>query len=204
MKKDKIVNDFIRFPVSEKVVFARNVEGQMRGSRLFPTPDVPMDDLKAATDLLETRSVASLSGGKEETALLHQAETAWNDLMRLVALYVERIANKDGAVMLSAGFNLVKQPAPAQRPEFSVELGKKSGSVILKRQAIEGAQSYIWQISTVAFPEKESDYTVAGVTVRASLELENLIPLTKYWFRVAAVTREGTGPFTAPVMQVVI
>jgi hypothetical protein len=204
MKKDKIVNDFTRFPVTEKVEFGRNVELQMKDNPKFPTPDVTMDQLKQATDLLETRSVASLSGGKEETALLHQAETAWDDLMRLEARYVERIANKDGAVMLSAGFNLVKQPAPAQRPEFSVELGEKSGSVMLKRQAVEGAKSYIWQISTVPFPEKDSDYTVAGVTVKASLELENLIPLTKYWFRVAAVTREGTGPFTPPIMQVVI
>ncbi len=125
-------------------------------------------------------------------------------LMRLLARYVERIANTDGAIMLSAGFNLVKQPAPAQRPELSVELGNKSGVVLLKRQAVEGAQSYIWQMSSVALPEKEADYTLVKVTVKANVEIEGLTPLIKYWFRVAAVTREGTGPFSAPVTQVVI
>jgi hypothetical protein len=204
MKKDRIVFDFIKLTSAEKVAKGRSVEKEMTGNPSFVTPDVPMVQLHDATDVLETRIIAASTGGKEETALLHQAEEKWDDEMRLLARYVERIADGNGAIMLSAGFNLAKQPIPAQRPEFSVELGEKSGSVILRRQAVEGAKSYIWQIFTGDSPQKESDWTIAQVTAQATAELSGLTVITRYWFRVAVVTKEGTSAFSDPIMQVVI
>jgi hypothetical protein len=204
MKKNRIVLDFIRIPISQKVETGRSVKSKMTGNPKFATPDVSMEELETTTDLLETRSVAALSGGKEATALMHQTEEYWNDIMRKQARYVDRIADGDSAVILSAGFNLAKQPAPAVRPEFSVELSDKSGSVILRRQAVESAKSYIWQHCTGEIPVTDSDWTTATVTSQASTELNGLIPLTKYWFKVAAVTPTGTSAYTAPIMQVVI
>lgn len=204
MKKNRIVLDFIRIPVSQKVETGRNVKSKMTGNPKFGTPDISMEELETTTDLLETRSVAALSGGKEATALMHQTEEEWNDKMRKLARYVDRIADGDSAVILSAGFNLAKQPAPAVRPEFNVELSDKSGSVIIRRQAVESAKSYIWQYCTGETPVVEFDWTTAAVTSQASTELNGLITLTKYWFRVAAVTPSGTSAYTAPIMQVVI
>lgn len=143
--------------------------------------------------------MASLTGGKEATALLHQAQENWINNMRITARYVDRIADGDSAVILSAGFSLAKQPTPAVRPEFSVELGEKSGSVYLHRQRVVGARSYIWQQSTDGI-----NWEVAQVTTQASVELTGLTSLTKYWFRVAAVTIDGTSAFCDPIMQVVI
>lgn len=97
------------------------------------------DELKASTDILEARYVTSLSGGKETTALMHQAETDWIDKMRTEAYYVDRIADGDGAIILSAGFDLAKQPSLTVRPELSVELGEKSGSVLFHRKKVVGA-----------------------------------------------------------------
>jgi len=204
MKKDRIVLDFKKLTGTEKVSKGRSVESEMRGNAKFTSPDVTMDQLKEATDLLEGSIVAAATGGKEETLLMHQAEDSWDSLVGLLARYVERIANGDGAIMLNAGFNLAKQPIPAQRPEFSVELGEKSGSVVLRRLRVEGAKSYIWQYCTDAIPDNDSDWKNAEVTVQATVELNGLTALTKYWFRVAVVTKDGTSAFCTPIMQVVI
>ena len=197
--------DFVKKPVALKIEFGRNVNGKMKGNANFSTPDVPLDDLSAKTDLLETRSVASLSGGKESKALVHQTEVEWDDLMRKMAKYVDRIADGDDAIILSAGFNLAKQPAPSVRPDFSVELGEKTGSVYIRRQAADGAKSYIWQYCMGETPvTNDSDWVTAQVTSKASVELTGLTPMTKYWFRSAAVTTSGTSAYNSPVMQVVI
>lgn len=205
MKKDKVVLDFIRIPVVQKVEFAKAVIEKMTNNPKFPTPDVSMSDLTTTNDLLETRSVASLNGGKESTALMHQTEDDWNELMRKTAKYVDRIADGDSTVILGAGFNLAKQPAPAVRPEFSVELGDKSGSVWLRKQAVEGAKSYIWQYCTGETPvATDAEWTTAQVTSKASVELSGLTPYTKYWFRAAVVTAVGTSAYSSPVMQGIV
>jgi len=204
MKKDHVILDFVRVPVAHQVEIGRSVESKIRNNSNFPNPDVTMDVLKEKTDTLETRNVAALSGGKEATALLHQAIDDWTDTMRTVAHYVDRVADGDSAIILSSGLNLAKQPSPAVRPEFSVELGEKSGSVVLHRQRVEGARSYIWQYYAGENPGTEGDWVNAQVTPQATVELTGLTPLTKYWFRVAAVTISGTSAFTSPVMQVVI
>ena len=188
MKRDHVVLDFIYFPVAHKIEIGKSVESKMRNNALFANPDVPLDDIKAATDLLESRNVAAMSGGKESTALMHQAEEDWSKKMRLEALYVDRIADGDSAVILSAGFSLAKQP----------------GSVVLRHKRIEGARSYVWQYCIGENPTDNSSWVIADVTPQATVTLTGLTPLTKYWFRVAAVTIDGTGEYCTPVMQVVI
>ena len=205
MKKDRIVLDFVRIPVAQKTEFGKGVISKMKNNPKFATPDVTVEELEAKNTLLETRSVAALSGGKEATALMHQTEDEWNDLMRKMAKYVDRIADGDDTIILSAGFNLAKQPAPAVRPEFSVELGEKSGSVIIRRQAADGAKSYIWQYCVGETPAaNDADWVTAQVTSKASVELTGLTPKATYWFRSAAVTPNGTTAYNSPVMQVVI
>jgi len=205
MKKERIVLDFVRFPVAQKVEFGRGVITQMRGNPKFPSPDVSLDELETRTNLLESRSVASLSGGKESTALAHQAEEDWTDFMRKMARYAERIADGDGTVILNAGFNIAKQHSPGSRPEFSVELGEKPGSVELRRQAIEGAKSYIWQYYIGETPPlNDNGWITIQVTSKASVDLSGLNLMCKYWFRSAAVTVGGTTAYTQPVMQIII
>jgi len=205
MKKDRIILDFVRIPVAQQTEFGKGVISKMKNNPKFVTPDVSVDELEAKNTLLETRSVAALSGGKEATALLHQTEDEWKDLMRKMAKYVDRIADGDETVILSAGFNLAKQPAPAIRPDFSVELGDKSGSLTIRRQAVDGAKSYIWQYCSSETPAaNDADWTTAQVTSKASVDLSGLTPKTTYWFRSAVVTTAGTSAYNSPVMQVVI
>lgn len=113
----------------------------MRQNPNFLSPDVSLDTMKNCTDELENRSLASKNGGKTETTRIHQSEEQWDDEMRKMARYVERVANNDPAIILSAGFTISKQPSPYQRPELSAEPGAKSGTIHLRRQAVQGAKS---------------------------------------------------------------
>lgn len=203
MRRVSVILDFIKLIIAEKIVRARTVIAQMTDNPNFPLPDIILTDLTVATDLLEARLLASANGGKENTVLLHQAEATVDDMMRRQAKYVDRIANGSEVIIIGSGFTPSKQPAPAQRPEFSVEPGQKSGSVLLRRQAIKGAKAYIWQYCVNIMPEGDEGWTIAQVSSKASVELSDLTPVTKYWFRVAAVMSQETTAYNSPVMHVV-
>ena len=204
MKKVNVVFDFLRLPIPAKIIKGRNVVTEMTENPNFPNPDIALSELGETSDTLEVRYLAAQGGGKENTVLLHQTEEVWNNLMRKEAKYVERIADGDEAVIISAGFSASKQPSPAQRPEFSAEAGQKSGSVLLRRQAVKGARAYIWQYCVNSIPEQEEEWKIAQVSGKASIEISDLIPVTKYWFRVAAVMAQETSAYNTPIMHVVV
>lgn len=203
MRKSHVLFDFVLNIPPVKITFGRNVVTLMTGNANFPTPDIPLTVLKEKNDLLEQKFIASLNDGKTEKAELHQAEKEWDNLMRYKALYVDRIADGDEAIIKSAGFNVSRQPVSNTKPELWAEAGDKPGSVKLHRQAVQGAKSYIWQSCMNTFPESEAQWVFADVTSKATVILENLNSVTRYWFRVAAVTTEGTSAYCDPIMHVV-
>ncbi|HEY5589845.1 MAG TPA: hypothetical protein VIK55_02395 [Paludibacter sp.] len=203
MKKSHVLFDFVLGIPPVKIVFGRNVITLMTGNANFPTPDILLTVIKDKTDLLEQKLIASLNEGKAEKAELHQVEKEWDNLMRYEALYVDRIADGDEAIIKSAGFSVSKQPVANAKPELLAEAGDRPGTVKLHRQAVQGAKSYVWQSCMNTFPESESQWAFADATSKATVILENLVSVTRYWFRVAAVTTEGTSAYCDPIMHVV-
>jgi len=203
MKKISVVFDFIRIPILNKVGRGRDIVDGMKGNANFPSPDVALDVLEEATSQLERTHVAASGGGKTNKALMHQVEKAWDQLMRDQAMYVDRIAKGDHAIILSAGFNYSRRPAPAKRPEFSAVPGEKSGSVILHCKAIKGAYAYVWQCCKGTLAETEAGWAYAKATGKATAVIEDQVPVTKYWYRVAAVLAEGTAAYCEPISIVI-
>jgi len=205
MKKDKVIMDFIRIPVANKVEIARGVIAKMKNNPAFPKPDISLDEVEAQNNLLEARYIAAMSGAKVAIALLQQAEEEWDDKMRKTAAYVDRIADGVASIILSAGFNLAKQRGPTNRSEFEVKRGNKSGTVILRRYIIQGARSYVWQYCVGDSPAtNEAEWITAQVTTRATAEISGLTTFSTYWFRCAAVTAKGISGYSMPLMLVVI
>ena len=203
MRKSHVLFDFVLSIPPVKIAFGRNVVPLMTGNANFPTPDIPLTVLKEKTDLLEQKLIASLNDGKTEKAELHQAEKEWDNLMRYEALYVDRIADGDEAIIKGAGFSVSKQHVSNTKPELWVEAGDQPGTAILHRQAVKGAKSYIWQNCISTYPESESQWVFATASSQASVLIVNLTSVTRYWFRVAAVTTDGISAYCDPIMHVV-
>ncbi|MGE0076425.1 MAG: hypothetical protein AB7S48_01045 [Bacteroidales bacterium] len=203
MRRLKLILDFIRFSIAVKLVFFRKVIADMTDNPLFPTPDVPLTTAKAIVDELEANQVAALNGGKAATATMRDTEIKADRIFRRLADYVDRVSEGDEAVILSSGFNLSKSYSPATRPEFSVTQNHIPGTVFLKRKAFAGAKSYLWQYYQGDTPTAEENWTLAGASTQAKFEVENLTPARMYWFRSAAVTKEGTTAYCTPVFKIV-
>jgi len=203
MRKSHVLFDFVTTVPPIKVVFGRHVHTQMSDNEIFSNPDIPLTVIKEKTDLLEQKLIASLNDGKTEKAELHQVEKEWDNLMRYEALYVDRIADGDEAIIKSAGFSVSRQPVQNTKPELWAEAGDRPGSVRLHRQAVQGAKSYVWQYCINPFPESEAQWIFAEATSKATVIIGNLTPVTRYWFRVAVVTTEGTSAYCDPIMHVV-
>jgi hypothetical protein len=203
MRKNTVVLDFLKFSIPNKIVFGRTVLSKMSVIALFEKPDMPYATGTEIVNRLETYYMSSRSGDHEQVALMHQAEAEFNDYFRKQGYYVDRVADGDEAIILSSGFHLAKQPIPSDRPEFTAEAGDSPGSIWLKRKAVPGSSSYVWQYYIGAEAPTEDKWLFAGSTTKASFEINGLNSADKAWFRVAAVTKDGMGPFTDPIMKIV-
>lgn len=203
MKKDKVVLDFRRIPVPNKITFGRFVISRMSSSDLFEKPDVTYEEALSTVNKLEEYYLTSRDGSHTQIALMHKMKEEYDEVFRKLAKYVDRKANGDAAIILSSGFNLVKQPKPREKTELRTEESNVSGIIKLRRPAVNKATAYVWQYYVgTEFPAEEQ-WLFGGCSTQASFEMKGLTPGTKVWFRVAAVTREGMQAFTKPVMRVV-
>lgn len=204
MKKIKVLLSFTRLAVAEKIAFYRNVIAKLTENRVFPNPDVSLETAKTAVDKMETSYIASKDGSHTAVAMLHADEQAADDIFRTLAAYVDRIGNGDETNLLSSGFQISKQPTPIQKATLAVEDGTNSGCVKLVAKAVEKAGAYIWQYSKDLLPAEENGWVNAGTSTRSYYDVEELAVAARYYFRVAAVTPEGTTDFSSPVTKIVV
>ena len=203
MKKVKTVLDFLKLSVSEKIEFYRNDISKMTGNASFPTPDIPLATATTQVNTLETDLAAAKSGAHQSIAKMHQSEKIADTTFRKLALYVDRIADGNDAIILSSGFHISKQPDPKSTKTFAVSAGENTGEIELAHKTVQGAKAYIWQYSSVMLPTDEKQWIYGGATTKAKFKVTGLESATKAWFRVLAVTINGTQPCSDPVMKVV-
>lgn len=203
MRKSKVVLDFLRTSIPNKISFGRLVISKMSLIALFVKPDVSFAVSLEIVNKLERYYISSRSGNHEQIALMHQTEKEFDEVFRKLANYVSRIANGDQAVIFSTGFRINKQPNPIDRPEISGEAGDNSGTMRLKRIAVEKATAYVWQFYVGAEVPAENSWLFGGCSTQASFIIKGLTSTTKVWFRVAAVTREGMLPFSHPILRII-
>ncbi len=204
MKKTRVLLDFVKLAIAEKIAFYRNVISKLTGNAAYPNPDVALAEAKTSVDKLENLFLASRDGSHSIISAMHAAEDETDDLFRILAAYVSRIANGDEALILSSGFDYMKQPAAKQKDILAVENGDVSGSVFLVARAVDKAGSYIWQMAKDVLPPDEEGWKKVGYSTQASFGVANLTVGATYYFRFAAVTPDGTTDFCTPVLKIVI
>ncbi|MBB3188494.1 hypothetical protein [Microbacter margulisiae] len=204
MKKIRALYDFIRFPIPVKITFCSSVLEQLTGNILFPEPDVPLAEAKTKVDKLNTTYLASKDGSHTAVSAMHDAEEEVDYDFRILAAYVNRIANGDETAILSSGFHIMKQPVSIQKPVLAAIDGDNSGYVYLIAKAVSTAGSYIWQMAKDKLPETEEGWSIAGYSTQAYFQVKGLDVAARYYFRMAAITPTKTTDYTPAVMKVVM
>ncbi|HEY4784799.1 MAG TPA: fibronectin type III domain-containing protein [Bacteroidales bacterium] len=203
MRKVRVLLDFIKYIIPVKIECLRKVLANLTSNAtVFPTPDVELTVLKGVLDKLDADYLASLGGSHVAIAQMHQSEAEVDEKFRIIAKYVDRIANGNESIILIAGFNPTRQPVPSLKDHFTAKNSANPGEIILRYKAQPNARSYTWQYSEVNPPVKEEDWKYAGSSTKAKFTIRNLVNLTKYWFRVAPVTAQGMQPWSEPISKV--
>jgi len=199
MRKTTTVNDFISLPVPEKLTFGEHVSTCMKDEvETFKTPDLPLTELDTRLEKLRVSYEAAQDGSRTERAVMYQDEELVDNSLRILSNYVDRIADGNEAIILSSGFHLSKQRGPIEKPILTATNGKLQGTADLKRKAVTGAKSYLWQFSV-----NGADWELAGASTAAKFTVTDLTSVMRYYFRVAAITSEGTMAYTDPVTLVI-
>jgi hypothetical protein len=169
----------------------------------YLTPDITLADAIAAIDDYEQSCFASADGSHLAKVIMHNKGKVLDTLFVNLAAYVQRIADGDEATILSSGFSVTNQPAYQQKAVLAVTDGPNAGSITLTAKAVEFAVAYIWQYVKGGIPENEADWLVAGYSTSAHFDMTGLDDFTKYYFRYAAITTQGTTDFCEPVAKVI-
>lgn len=196
-----------KLSVPTKIENGRHYVSTMTGNPNFTTPTPTLANVTTAVNNLEIAYNNALGGGKVLTAIMHDKELIFDNLVTLLSHYVEATANGSESVILSAGME-IKGPGGRVARVFAVTKGKQPGELKLSTK-FYSSHAYIWQMVSDPLPDEteavdpEHTWEQIGVTAKASFKVEDLEIGEKYWFRVASVGKDGQNPWSDPIGRMV-
>ena len=163
---------------------------------LLPAFDTLCDDLESANnDML-------FKGGKVAREAKHLAEDALHKGLKEFMGYVQAISKGDKALILSAGFDVVRPRVPLHAPAAPAEL-------IVQRSVVQGILKVKWsrvtgtKLSYLEMAEEGSEeWNRILTTTRSSHVMTNLNTGKEYSFRVQVVTSSGISPMSEVVTNI--
>jgi Fibronectin type III domain len=185
-----------KLSILEKLDLAKQISKSLTGNASFPAPTPPIATLDTAASNLQTAHdgvVAARQEAKNKTAIQNQMEDELDDLLTRMGGYVSSVSGDDEALITSAGMSVQQPKASAGPPtlpqSFAAMTGDSDGEIDLSCNAVNGAQSYIFEMSLQAPPN--AAWTHIQTTTKSSLTVTGLTSGTRYWFRVAAINANG-------------
>lgn len=194
--------------VSTIIQRAKAVHSSMKDNPNFvtPNPDLTTYDT-AIKDLEELQTqLTSAGGGKDLTALRNTALEQVKSLTRQLAAYVDNVADGNGDIILSSGFELRNLPSPIgllSPPDLKAAFGDgrevQTGVLRAYHGGVSGRISYVYRIrksdgnSAEPWSEVENSarsHTFTGLSSGALYELQ-----------MAVRSAAGTGGFGASVYR---
>lgn len=192
----KIATSFSRYTDSGIAEKAQHIINSMTTNAHYPTPAPSLESVQAAVDSF-TDSLANMGTGRQATLIKNQLREALEELLYTLALYVQTTGGSDTVVLQSSGYDLQKgRGAPIgilpKPSNFKIVPGPVPGSVKASLDAIDGANSYLYQYS-----DTPANGSTVWQNVFSSKSRELISELTsgkEYAFRVCGI---GTDPTLA-------
>ena len=148
----------------------------MSVSDLFADPDVPYEEVASTVDKLEEYYLSSRDGSHTQIALMHQMKEKYDEVFWELGQYVDRKADGNTTIILSSGYNLVKQPKPRVKTELCILRSKVSGAIKLRRIAVAKATAYVWQYSIGGEAPTETSWLFGGCSTQPHSKWQGLLP----------------------------
>lgn len=147
MPNYRVSYGFIKLSDNALPGFSLNVETGLTGNLAFPTPPVSPAALATGREAFEDALEAAHFGGVVQTVLKNDARRALEDLLRQDASYVQTMASKNLAALLSSGYNAVstnRTSAPLPKATIGSLLNDFSGQLWLNIAPMLNARS--WEV----------------------------------------------------------
>ncbi len=199
----KALIDIVRFAIPEKIVSYRNIISKLTGNPYYVAPYIPLAEATLAINALETAYIAAQDGSHMANSSMHDKELLVDNNFRVLAHYVNQIANGDETKLLSSGFNISKEWTPITKPILSVVDGPHPGSAQASTTSLDGPGVHVWQIHKGGLPLLETEWETVKMSPAASTVIEDLEIGTFLAVRVCAVTAKGTSEYCIPVVKLI-
>jgi hypothetical protein len=178
-----------KFTDAGLLLFSKGVKTQMTGNLNFPNPEPTLEELGLANNAYEQALEQVRNGGKEATSLKNDKRAALSQLLKSLALYVEKTSNGDRTIILSSGFETNKLPStvgPLPTPTgLKVMAGNARGVVTVICDVCKGASAYMFE-----YAEWTPDGNLVWIKVietKHKAEISGLTEGKNYLFRVTYI-----------------
>jgi hypothetical protein len=185
----------------------KGIVARMTGNPELPNPPVNLTEFDTLLNSYSDAITACVDGGKLATATRNSLRAKVTHNVRLLAAYVDSVANGDEAIIRSSGFESWiysrSQPQHLETPApIKLQQGN-SGEFYITITRVEGARNYKLR-SGVAETDPETWQSRDVTLTRPATLISGLTPGVIYTFQVSALGHLGWTNWSDPVSRMVI
>jgi hypothetical protein len=189
---------------ADLIFYCNGIESSMAGNADFPNPTPTLAEITAKRKELETLESKSSTGDRVAIFGRNRVADDLKNMLRKLSLYVALVADGDGNIILSSGFDIRKKPSPIatiSRPAaLKAQRSDHKGKVKLKWALVKNAVNYQVEMTTTDPNDEKTEWVLVKSTTKSKVYIEDLIPGKYYWFRVKAFARNHESGFSDPAL----
>lgn len=189
---------------TELLSFSDSVTAAMTGNSNFPNPSPSLADISAKRAELENEAFQSSSGDRHAILRRNQKSEELKQMLRALSGYIIMIAQGNGPIIISSGFELRRRSNPTGPLAIPVNLKARrsdhTGRVKLKWSPVKNAINCQVELTTTNPAHAATEWATAGITSKSKIIIGNLIPGNYYWFRVKAFGRRHESGYSQPTV----
>ncbi len=188
----RVVLTFVRYAISELILFGRHVVTSLTGNVNFTTPSPALTAVTAALDELEAADEAAMNGDRLAISERKDAKATVIADLRALAAYVQNKGAADRTTLLTSGFELARVPTPVgplPPPDAPVVAhGMEDGEIKARISRPRGATSVNWRIALASAP---TVYLQTTSTSGGRTSFKGLTAGAVYLVQACVVGKEG-------------
>ncbi|MEA5405684.1 hypothetical protein VB776_22285 [Arcicella sp. DC2W] len=185
----KIIISFTKLRDDDLDTKSLVILNSLTGNANFSNPQPSLADIAASRDAYINALSANETGGKQQTLVKNEARKNLEAKLRLLGLYVQANCNNNEVIAQGSGFDIQKSRTPTgilERPtNFKVENGPASGTLVASSDKVDGAKTYVYQITTA--PVSDNSIWQTEYASTKTHMFVGLTPGTQYAVKMAGI-----------------